>query len=501
MSVEDVGEASFEGASADGSRVFFTDTGRLTNEASDDQQKQDDAFTSGCAVTVSFAAGCNLYAFSCPAHCEDETQRGLVDVSGGDVSGLGSRVQGVVAIPPDGSDVFFVAKGVLTGANGAGGVPVPGGENLYVYRFGASGGSGSLSFIATLPESDSGLWSVGVGVANVSSDGRVLVFASHGGLTADVSREEGPAQVYRYDVGAGRLSRVSIGLAGFNDNGNGSVTDARIVSAVQGFEAHVGAGRSDPSMSDSGDLVFFESAAGLVPGALNNVHVTGNPGVLAENVYEWAADGVKPSSGAAACGEVNGCVSLISDGRDVNEGASTHGNTSAVQLLGVDGTGDNVFFWTADPLVGWDRDSQVDLYDARVGGGFPEPVETPVCVTLVECGRELELPPVFGPVGGGVFSGAGNALTGAEEAPERLPSGSVGVRVSPAKRLARALRACRRERGGVRRVCEARARKAYRAQLLAAGLTRCRKEHGRARARCEHQLRRRYGRVARGGHR
>src|SRR6185312_893392 len=312
-----VRSALFEGAAADGSRVFFTDTGRLTNEASDDQQKHDNAFTTECAATVSFAAGCNLYAFTCPSHCEDETQRSLVDVSAGDVSGLGPRVQGVVAIPPDGSDVFFVAKGVLTGANGVGGVPVPGGENLYVYRFGAGGGAGSLDFIATLPESDSGLWSSGVGVANVSSDGRVLVFGSHGGLTADVSREEGPAQVYRYDVASKRLSRVSIGLAGFNDNGNGSVVDARIVNAVQGFEADVGPGRSDPSMSDNGDLVFFESSAGLVPGVLDDVHVTGNAGVLAENVYEWAADGVKPSSGAAACGEVNGCVSLISDGRDV----------------------------------------------------------------------------------------------------------------------------------------------------------------------------------------
>ena len=56
--------------------------------------------------------------------------------------------------------------------------------------------------------------------------------------------------------------------------------------------------RSDPTMSDDGAFVFFESPVALTPRALNDVPV--GEGKLAENVYEYH----------------EGQVSLISDGKD-----------------------------------------------------------------------------------------------------------------------------------------------------------------------------------------
>jgi hypothetical protein len=36
-------------------------------------------------------------------------------------------------------------------------------------------------------------------------------------------------------------------------------------------------------------------------------------------------------------------------------------------------SGRDAFFLTRERLVGWDRDANLDLYDARIGGGLPEP--------------------------------------------------------------------------------------------------------------------------------
>jgi hypothetical protein len=491
-------QATFAGASTDGSRVFFTDTGRLTNSANDDKNTKD-VSGGGCVNTSLLTSGCNLYEFACPAHCEQLSERRLVDVSAGDTSGLGPRVRGVVAFPPSGADLFFVASGVLTGKPNAGGQkPSPGAANLYVYRFAADGGEGTVGFIAQLAQADAPEWSSGGEmVANVTPDGRYLVFTSHRALTADVSREEGPAQVYRYDVLSRQLARVSIGQAGFADNGNAAQGDASIVHAHQGYATRVGLWRTNPTVSDSGDLVVFESPAGLTSGALDNHPVAGNPAVLARNVYEWAANGTQLSPNAPACAEPNGCVSLISDGRDLNQGTGEHANSYSTPLLGVDASGTNVFFWSADQLVARDTDTQIDLYDARVGGGFPEPTQPQPCSTLTACHPESELlgPPLFGPLASSLFVGAGNAPPAVQE-PTPHPS-SKPRSLSLAQRLALALKACAKRHGHARLACERAARRTYRAELLASALRECRRRHGRARSTCERRARHRLAKITR----
>jgi hypothetical protein len=479
------GDALYEGASEDGSRVFFTSTQRLTDEASEDSRSGESAYTSGCFETAADTSGCNLYLWTCPDHCENEAAQHLVDVSAGDSSGSGPQVQGVMAVSPDGSSVYFVAHGRLTGANQAGRSPTPGADNLYVYGPNAQG-EARLAFIGTMARTDEAQWSRGVRYPNVTPDGRFLVFTSHRALTSDVTREEGPTQIYRYDAIAEELVRVSIGEQGFNDNGNAGVTgaDATIQESYVGFKV---GGRPDPTMSDDGRFVFFSSPVGLTPGALNDEHVIGNSKVLAQNVYEWEAPGTKVSEGAAACEEPEGCVWLISDGRDKTEGSLNHKNETAVQLLGSDATGRNVFFETMDQLVAGDQDAQIDFYDVRVDGGFPASSEHQ-CESLASCHQQpsSEEPTLEGPASS-VFSGFGNFLAGTEQhRPE--------THLTPAQVLARALSACRRKpAGGSRRACEAAARSTYRAHLLAAALASCRRKHaGRARHICERAARRRY---------
>jgi hypothetical protein len=105
-------------------------------------------------------------------------------------------------------------------------------------------------------------------------------------------------------------------------------------------------------MSADGRRVFFESRDAL---ALSDVN-------LNLDVYQWQAQG------KGSCTRAGGCVALISAGL---AGRSSFVDASA--------EGSDAFFLTDRSLVGADPGS-FDLYDARIGGGFPEPVPPPLCV-------------------------------------------------------------------------------------------------------------------------
>jgi NHL repeat len=439
-------DASFEGASRDGSRVFFSSTQALTDSAQQDPSARDTARSGGCLEASGGASGCNLYESECAGSCKDPSARRLVDVSAGDTSEVGPRVQGVIAISPDGSHVYFVAQGGLTSeANTEGLEPVAGGDNLYVYERDSSHPAGHLAFIHTLPggtETAEHLeWQNGPqdATANVTPDGSVLVFPSYGALTPDARKGAG-SQIYRYDATTGLLNRVSIGAGGgFDDDGNAGGGAAMILSAAAGL-IEQGGGRPDPSMSDDGSRVFFSSPKGLTPGALNEVPAAGHGNVEAQNVYEWEADG------KGSCGESQGCVYLISDGLDREEGTG---------LIGVDATGDNVFFSTVDELVGQDTDTELDYYDARVEGGFPRPRVQTSCASSEDCHPGGSGPSGGGAPGSATFSGPGNLALTVVKLPSVKPK-------TTAEKLVVALKACRKEKAKRRRVaCEHEAHRRY----------------------------------------
>jgi DNA-binding beta-propeller fold protein YncE len=346
------GDANFSDASANGSKVFFTDTQQLTDQATEDSNSNDNAAPGkDCAGTV--ASGCNLYEYD----LSSPKGENLLAVSAGDSSGDGPRVQRVIAVSADGSHVYFVAKGVLSGVdNDLGQTAQNGAKNMYVFERDTTYPNGHVAFITTLPSSDVMNEVAGSGNAyetSVTPDGRFMVFTSRGQLTEGDSGVS-QVQVFRYDAQTADLVRVSVGNDGFNDDGNrpaeacfspelGCPGDARIARGTS-------TGRRDQTMSHDGSYVFFESPVGLTPQALNEVQIAtenGDP-TYAQNIYEWHA----------------GHVYLISDGKDAT--SVGRGGESTVKLLGTDAPGANVFFRTADSLVPEDTDTQLDYYDARI---------------------------------------------------------------------------------------------------------------------------------------
>ena len=94
---------------------------------------------------------------------------------------------------------------------------------------------------------------------------------------------------------------VSIGEDGFNDNGNAGAGDATSCSGSEEMRRP----RGDPTMSNDGSYVFFESPVGLTPQALNDVPIGYDDG----RAPDIRAERVRVSRRARV---------PISDGRDLN---------------------------------------------------------------------------------------------------------------------------------------------------------------------------------------
>jgi hypothetical protein len=473
--------ANFEGASADGAKAFFTSPQQLLDSATQDPTEDRAVGTlggNGCEAATG-AHGCNLYEYNFGEKPATQAPVGLMLLSGGDSSGLGSEVQGVAAIAEDGSRVYFVAKGVLSrgprgGATrevggeeiegpclaelgaaekaeerqaeeqeeqkevittGARCRPRPGQDNLYV----SDTTSGRTSFIATLSSQDKAQWYFeGEGEStqrqqpmNVTDDGRFVVFSSTEHLTSDETSENAISQVFRYEAATGALVRVSIGNEGFNHDGNAALGEVHLIHAST-HSTQVGSFDRHPAVSEDGTTVVFESSEALVPGALDNRCVEEEAGTclaFALNVYEYREGHVYP----------------ISDGHDA-AGTEVGGYISP--------SGTDIFIGTTDSLVPQDTDTLGDVYDARVGGGFPAPT-TGACEGE-GCQGAPTTAPSFGVPGSATFSGSGNLNSSPPV------SGPAPKRPTRAQKLAAALKACRTKHSKhKRKSCEAQARTKY----------------------------------------
>jgi hypothetical protein len=92
---------------------------------------------------------------------------------------------------------------------------------------------------------------------------------------------------------------------------------------------------------------------------------------------------------------------MISDGQDPN----------GVVYAGMSATGSDVFFQTRTQLVGQDTDSLGDIYDARIGGGFPAPSPEASC-SGEACQGGASSSPAFGASGTSSFTAGGNVTPG-----------------------------------------------------------------------------------------
>jgi hypothetical protein len=409
-------KAEFAGASEDGSRVFF-----LTEQE-----------------LLAGAKGMNLYEFDFDSPAGARVSR----VSTGTST---PEVQGVARVSEDGSHVYFVAKGVLTGSqtNTFGNAAQAGEDNLYVFEHDAANPAGKVTFIATLSSEDSEDWGEVGGNTNqderpvqATPDGRFLVFDSAADLTpGDTSTVP---QVFEYDAATGELVRVSRERAGYTPPTELSANERFSSILAPRYIEHVTPAQavSELAITSDGSTVLFKTRAALTEEAEAAAEED------AKSVYEY-------HSTVAAGGTIaDGDVYLISDGK----------NPLDVEEDELDSTGEDVFFETADSLVPQDTDTQYDFYDARVGGGYPAG-DPSGCGG--GCGSPSLLQQDFATPGSASVTGTGAlapATTGSAAADSGKPRPATSSR---AGELANALKACGRERPHKRAACAASARRRY----------------------------------------
>ena len=206
--------------------------------------------------------------------------------------------------------------------------------------------SRTTAFVGRLSAADSELWlhdevSEGPGAAaqTAGADGRFLVFTTAAQLVAGDTNTA--RDVYRYDAVTGELLRVSHGENGFAANGNAARTAASIQPGFFGHQVRLQYGLNTRAVTEDGSRIVFTTSSPLSPEATNDQ----------PNVYEWHEQAP----------DAEGSVSLVSTGK--GEGAA--GDPMITP------SGRDIFFSTTQGLVSQDTDGLADLYDARLGGGFP----------------------------------------------------------------------------------------------------------------------------------
>jgi hypothetical protein len=309
------------------------------------------------------------------------------------------------AATPDGKSVFFTTSDRLLDAD-------PGGEGEGLYRYTDSPNPASesnLTFIARIQPQNSPavpdvsadgthvyfytvsqtrdgtyLWDNGTvhfvapgplswATSRVSTDGTRLAFLSGQQLTSQDTGEDHEhgggsfMAMYVYNEAEEKLNCVSCPPSGAAVTSNAEVEPFATKAA-----ATVQLPFRKRFMSEDGRYVFFSTADALVPQDTNHL----------DDVYEYNTETKK--------------VSLLSSGS--GEAGAWFADASA--------NGSDVFFLTRQVLSSEDTDTLIDLYDARVDGGQPEPPPSPVPCDGDACQGVPSAAPSFNTASG--FSGLGN---------------------------------------------------------------------------------------------
>jgi hypothetical protein len=196
-------------------------------------------------------------------------------------------------------------------------------------------------------------------------------------------------------------------------------------------------------LSNSGRLLFNSNEA-LSPQDVNGTW----------DVYEYEPPTVGScTSTSVSFGERSGgCVALISSGTPPEESG----------FLDASEDGSDVFFLTAGKLTRQDKDSALDVYDAHVcSGGSPcisEPAAAPPpCATEASCRpAPSPQPEIFGFPASATFSGIGNIVP-----PPAAPAKPKSTAQIRAEKLAKALKACHARKKSRRKACGKQARRKY----------------------------------------
>jgi hypothetical protein len=353
--------ASYWDASVDGSRVFFTSPEALT----------DDAQAGGSGVE-------KLYMYDTTKPASDPHNLTLLS-SDHEPADVGSSVTGVIGASEDGHYVYFTASNQLVS-----GRPSFRTDALYLWH------DGQVSFVGPLTGGLDSEDNVSNGSlvfnilkqARVSPDGRTLLFSSADGSTllsppynqpsGGCTEQDGSSarcrELYVYKAATDQLLCASCNPSGAPASSTAS-TGARYRTGVTWPLLHL-----NRALSASGRYVFFNSADALVPEDTNGVF----------DAYRYDTQTAE--------------VRLLSGGTDSFNSFFLEAGES----------GRDAFFTTNQSLVGWDADRNSDLYDARVGGGFPEPLPRAASCTGETCQGSVTLPPAAQTPGSSTLAAPGN---------------------------------------------------------------------------------------------
>jgi hypothetical protein len=210
--------------------------------------------------------------------------------------------------------------------------------------------------------------------SRITPDGQHLLFATssdagfvgRGGFAG--YDHAGHREFYLYDASTDRLVCASCNPTGRAATGH-ALIDVRDAAATS-----VNTSDSAQALSDDGRRVFFNSPDALVPEDTN-----GRP-----DAYEYDAQ--------------TATVHLLSSGK----------STSPSYMIDATASGDDVYIVTRQSLVGWDVDNNYDLYDVRVGGGFPEPPAPTTGCAGESCLPAASPTPITTAAGSRAYRGAGD---------------------------------------------------------------------------------------------
>jgi hypothetical protein len=344
--------------SRDGSRAFFTTNEGLVNSDNDNSE--------------------DLYMFDANAPAGSRLTRISVDDAGDTHS-----VDSVLGVSADGSYVYFFSAGQLIAGEPTLGPSI----GLYVWHNGEIRYIGQTAGAAdVIPDSlgtSPGYQSLS---SRVSPDGVHLLFTAHsdegfrdrwgfGGYdhsasncTFDSARGGRCRELYLYNADAGTLVCASCNPTGAPATAD-ALLDARTGTGAANTPVHI-----THALSTDAQRVLFHTAEALVPEDSNG----------RTDVYEYDV----PTAS----------VHLISSGKDPADS----------YFMDASPNGDDVFFVTRQRLVGWDVDQNYDLYDARIGGGLPDPAPLPAGCSGDSCQGSMGTPPNDLSSASSSFRGSGN---------------------------------------------------------------------------------------------
>jgi hypothetical protein len=392
---------AFATASEDGSMAFFETPEKLSDEDSGAELVNEDDNPSTPLVPAR-----DLYLYRHSANPGSDRNLWVLTRDDEPADGTSANLRGELGHSEDGTVVFFATSGqIVPGATTA-----PG---FKLYRWRWNGGSPTVDFLANLdgthgagcisilksqqPWADEQNWTCeprnlterflpeAERIDRVAPDGGQLTIDTIKALDP-VADADSTRDVYTWDEVHGwrcvSCQAPEIPSAGESVAQGPNGINSRSLFTQNALPALI--------TSSDGKQIFFTSQDQLVPGDTNGT---------VSDVYEWN----------------NGTLNLISSG------TSDKGNL----LVGTTPSGDDVFFVTAERLVGWDTDDTRTIYDARVGGGFPEPPLTGSIYEGKSCRGAGTGPPTNTGAGTAAFQGPGNSA----EQTKKCPRGTRKVKV------------------------------------------------------------------------